>query len=218
MARPVIYFDWDGTLGDSMDLCLGEIRLALKRMGLHEVEEEKIRACNGPTHEESVGVLGLDPAIGPEFLRQRRIAEQELIPQLLTVYPGTEQMLASLSQIADLAIVSNGQADYIRTSVEIMGYARYFTRLQASIPGLGKTEVLRKMLEEMQPERACLVGDRRTDIEAGYANALPTLAVTYGYGEAQEFVHATARAGSVAAAQHMLETWVALGHFGENET
>ena len=33
MKRPVIFFDWDGTIADSMPLCIGEITLALERMG-----------------------------------------------------------------------------------------------------------------------------------------------------------------------------------------
>ena len=213
MQKPVIFFDWDGTLGDSMDLCLGEIRLALQRVGLEEAPEDKIRACNGPTHEESIGVLGVDPRLGPDFLRERRRAELELIPKLLRTYPGVPQMLEQLSAVAELAIVSNGQKDYIEHSVETMGLKDYFVRMQASIPGMSKTEVLALMLQEMQPDRACLVGDRRTDITAGVGNHLPTLAIGYGYGTADEFEGADACAASVEEAGSMLMHWVETGKF-----
>ncbi len=32
--KPVIFFDWDGTLADSMNLCVAEIRQALITMRL----------------------------------------------------------------------------------------------------------------------------------------------------------------------------------------
>lgn len=206
--KPVIFFDWDGTLGDSMDLCLGEIRLALERIGHEPVEEEKIRACNGPTHEESVAVLGLDPSVGPAFLKERIRAEQELIPVLLKLYPGVEEALKTLSRAADLAIVSNGQADYIRRSVEVFGLTRYFSRIQASMPGKTKGQVLAVMLDEMKPGRCILVGDRRSDIQAGVENNIPTMAVTYGYGTEEEWKEATYLADTVTGMMDSLVQWI----------
>ena len=207
--RPVIFFDWDGTLGDSMDLCLGEIRLALKRVGHEEVSEDKIRACNGPTHEESIGILGLSPEEGPAFLRERIRSEQELIPVLLKVYPGVPQALHRLMHFADLAIVSNGQEDYIRSSVAVFGLTDCFVRIQAAIPGQGKSKTLADMIRIMEPSASCMVGDRRTDIKAGLDNHLPTMAVTYGYGEPWEWEGATVLADSVEAMTEKLEAWAA---------
>ena len=143
MKKPVIYFDWDGTLGDSMDLCLGEIRLALKRIGHAEVEEEKIRACNGPTHEESVVIMGMEGEEGEAFLRERRRAERELIPVLLRTYPGVEELLRTLQQHADLAIVSNGQKDYIELSVATFHLTDCFVRIQILFSDSAAAELLK---------------------------------------------------------------------------
>ncbi len=205
--KPVICFDWDGTLGDSMDLCLGEIRLALKRIGHPPVDEALIRACNGPTHEESIHVLGLDPAIGPTFLQERIRAEQELIPVLLKLYPGVEECLKSLMPAADLVIVSNGQEDYIRRSVGLFGLTHCFRTIQAAIPGFNKTQVLHKVLQDVEADRSIMVGDRRTDIVAGVENHLLTVAVTYGYGTEDEWTLADLRVDSVAEMRDLLYRW-----------
>ena len=82
MKRPVIFFDWDGTIADSMPLCIGEITLAIQRMGLPVPPVEKLKACNGPTYEESIAVLGLPQERGEEFLRLRKEAEMELVPKV----------------------------------------------------------------------------------------------------------------------------------------
>ena len=205
--RPVIFFDWDGTLADSMDLCLGEIRLALERIGHAPVDEARIRACNGPTHEESIAVLGLDPLIGPQFLQERIRAEQELIPKLLKLYPGVEKMLKELHNFADLVIVSNGQEDYIRSSVAVFGLTECFIKIQAAVPGKSKTEVLSSLLNEMRPKRALLVGDRQTDIFAGVYNHITTIAVSYGYGAQYEWSKADSIAFSVTDLSRLLRDY-----------
>ena len=47
--KPVIFFDWDGTLADSMNLCVAEIRQALITMRLPDLPDDVLRQCNGPS-------------------------------------------------------------------------------------------------------------------------------------------------------------------------
>ena len=47
--KPVIFFDWDGTLADSMNPCVAEIRQALITMRLPDLPDDVLRQCNGPT-------------------------------------------------------------------------------------------------------------------------------------------------------------------------
>lgn len=59
MSRPTIFFDWDGTLCDSMALCIEENRIALLKMGLPDQPDEVLRRCNGPTFEEAAPIIGI---------------------------------------------------------------------------------------------------------------------------------------------------------------
>ena len=196
MKRPVIFFDWDGTIADSMPLCIGEISLALERMGLPPMPEAKLKACNGPTYEESVAVLGLPPERGEEFLRLRKEAEMELVPTVQQFFPGIREMLDELRTFADLAIVSNGLQEYLELSTRVMHVEDCFIRLQAHIPGKDKAQALGMLIAELQPERCVMVGDRLGDINAGKANAIPTVAACYGFGNEAEYAQADYRANS----------------------
>ena len=198
MKRPVIFFDWDGTIADSMPLCIGEIRLALERMGLPVPPVERLMACNGPTYEESVAVLGLPEERGAEFLRLRKEAEMELVPQVQQFFPGIRQMLDELRTFADLAIVSNGLQEYLELSSHVLGVEDCFIRLQAHIPGKNKTEALALLLDELKPDRCVMVGDRLGDIDAGKANGIPTVAACYGFGNDAEYAQADYQAATVA--------------------
>ena len=55
--KPIIFFDWDGTLADSMNLCVAEIRQALITMRLPDLPDDVLRQCNGPTFEQSLDIL-----------------------------------------------------------------------------------------------------------------------------------------------------------------
>ena len=74
--KPVIIFDWDGTIADSMDLCVEEVRRALEDLKLPPVSEALMRACNGPTFAETVPMLGIPDELAEPYmeLRQKLLA------------------------------------------------------------------------------------------------------------------------------------------------
>lgn len=198
MNRPVIFFDWDGTLADSMDLCIGEVSLTLERMGLPPVDEAMLRACNGPTYEETIPLLGIPPERGEEYQRTRQACEMEIIPRTLKLFPGVEEMLCALRPIADLVVVSNGLQAYLDFSARFTGLDSFFSQMQGCIPGKTKPEVLGMMLSQLLPSRSVMIGDRLGDILAGKTNAIPTIAACYGFGNDEEYRQADYQAHSPA--------------------
>ena len=197
-TKPVIFFDWDGTLADSMDLCIAEVRETLAQLGLPPQSEQSLSRCNGPTNEESLAILGIPAQLGEDFLRIRVEAEMMLAPGVQKLFRGIREMLMSLAQVASLAIVSNGMAEYLALSMQVTGVADCFTRVQGTIPGKTKAEVLALLLEEMRPERCVMVGDRAGDIRAGRRNGVLTVAACYGYGLPDEWAEADLQAYSVS--------------------
>lgn len=214
--KPVIYFDWDGTLADSMNLCFEEVRVTLERMGLSPRTDEQIRRCNGPAFDACVEILDVPREMAKEFLRVRQETELDIIETQQRLFSGVAEMVASLRQDADLAIVSNGMPEYIRRSLRVTGLEGQFVRWEAFRPGRTKTEALARMLEEMKPRAACMVGDCVGDIEAGKANGLYTLGAGYGYGTPEERRAADAVACSVKELEETLREW-AISHTNEQE-
>ena len=207
--RPVIFFDWDGTLADSMPLCIAEVRLALERMNMPELPEALIAQCNGPIYEESVGVLGIPEERAKEFLHERKEAEMALVPTVQRLFPGVRGMLDSLRDMADLAIISNGMPEYLALSLRVMKLEDAFVRVQGQMPGKTKGEALSAVLAELAPSRAVMVGDRLGDLLAGRQNGLPTIAACYGYGNEAEYAHADMQARTVAELTALLKQMLA---------
>ena len=209
MSRPVIYFDWDGTLGDSMALCFAEVSGALEELGYPPQPPELLAQCNGPTIRESAPLMGIRPEDVERYFEARSRLEVTLSPRYAKLYPGIGPLLRELLRYADLAIVSNGFGGYIRASAEACRVADCFVRIQGAVPPLTKPQLLARMLEEMRPARAAMVGDRLGDIRAGVENGLMTVAVTYGYGSEEEWRDATARAATVEELREQLLAWLA---------
>ena len=202
--KPVICFDWDGTLCDSMELCVNENRMVLERLGLPPVPEATLRRCNGPTFEEAAPMLGVPPERMEEYCTKRLECALSLVDQVNRLFPGARELLTALAPHAELCIVSNGTAPYITRCKDVFGLHGVFRRTVTCHPERTKTQNLALLLEELQPERAVMVGDRMGDILAGKANGLPTIAACFGYGSEAEWAQADQRAATMAELQQLL--------------
>lgn len=207
MKKPMIFFDWDGTLADSMGLSRAGVQTAYAEMGLPPCPEDKLVYSNGPTIEESAPLLGLPEELHEEYIRRRYDAEMRILDQYQKLFPGVKQMLARLKEIADLVIISNGGAPYLTDSCRITGLEGCFTLVQGLIPGQKKGVTLGQVIGRLQPERAMMVGDRTGDFVAGKMNDLTTVAVAYGYGNAEEWAHADVIVDDVFMLENFLTAW-----------
>lgn len=207
--RPVIFFDWDGTLCDSMQLCIEENRATLAAMGLPDQPEDMLRRCNGPTFEEAAPILGIPADRLGEYCRIRLSNALTLVPTVNHLFPGAKEMLLTLRGHADLCIVSNGPESYLTLCMRLFGLEGVFRRVVWSRPDRTKTENLAALLTELHPARAIMVGDRLGDLRAGRANGLRTVAAAYGYGNDTEYAEADFRADSMAELERLLMDFTA---------
>ena len=204
MSKNVIFFDWDGTLCDSMQLCIEENRNTLRRLGLPDQPDEVLRRCNGPTFEEAAPIIGVPPERMEEYCRVRLSCALDLVPKVNRLFPGARELLTALAPHAELCIVSNGTEAYLKLCLKQFGLENVFRRVVWCHPERTKAQNLALLLEEMQPVRAVMVGDRLGDIHAGKANGLPTIAAAFGYGSDAEYAEADQRADTMAELQSIL--------------
>lgn len=204
MKKPVIFFDWDGTLCDSMQLCIEENRSTLRLLGLPDQPDEVLRRCNGPTFEEAAPIIGVPEERMEEYCRIRLSCALALVEKVNRLFHGAREMLSALKDKAELCIVSNGTQAYLTRCMQHFGLEGVFHRIVWSHPERTKTQNLAGLMAELQPERAVMVGDRIGDIRAGRENGLTTIAAAFGYGNDAEYAEADLRAHSMAQLQEML--------------
>ena len=204
MNRPVIFFDWDGTLCDSMQLCVEENRTTLRLLGLPDQPDEVLRRCNGPTFEEAAPMIGIPADRMEEYCRVRLSCALDLVEKVNRLFPGARELLAALKPHAELCIVSNGTEAYLKKCLKHFHLEDVFRLVVWCHPERTKTQNLAHAIETLRPERAVMVGDRIGDIRAGKANGLPTIAAAFGYGNAAEWAEADLVANTMEELQSML--------------
>ena len=204
MSKPVIFFDWDGTLCDSMQLCIEENRTTLRLLGLPDQPDEVLRKCNGPTFEEAAPMIGIPADRMEEYCRVRLSCALDLVEKVNRLFPGARELLAALKPHAELCIVSNGTEAYLKKCLKHFHLEDAFRLVVWCHPERTKTQNLAHAIETLRPERAVMVGDRIGDIRAGKANGLPTIAAAFGYGNAAEWAEADLVANTMEELQSML--------------
>ncbi len=194
---PMILFDFDGTLVDSMPLTIRELEETFKTVGLPVPPRALLEKGNGPSHEEAAGLLGVPGHLHEMFNRVRGEFQMALLEACQQIYPGIPQMLETLRSCALLCVVSNGRQVYIDRSMAFWHLDGYFAKAQGGRPGFTKGQLIGEMIREYRPSRAMMVGDRLSDIAAGRENGLYTIAAAYGFSYPEEWREADAIAGSV---------------------
>ena len=194
-----IFFDLDGTLTDSGEGIINCAAVTLEHFGIPVPSREKIRVIVGPPLRESFLKFGVSADQLPEAIsvyrsRYNTIGKFENFP-----YPGIPELLAKLKAQGCKLYVATSKPE--TTSVEILehfGLASFFEIIAgAAADGLRdtKSQVIAYLLEQTGDlDEIIMVGDTVFDVIGAAAHNIPTIGVSWGYGEAEDLRSAGAAA------------------------
>lgn len=194
-----VIFDMDGTLFETETLLRSvHARLfdTLREEGLYQHETppiEHILACLGMLLDD------IWRKVMPESSEEARRRADELFLQYEvedleagkgSLYPGTAETLAALkAQGIKLFVASNGLESYVKEVARHRGIAELFDGLYSAgeYKTLSKVDLVARLLKDHGIEKAWMVGDRSSDVEAGKRNGLLVVGCAYaGYGRDAE--------------------------------
>lgn len=189
-----IFFDFDGTLCDTEADIRDAYRAAFAELKLAAPQFEAAYRVGPPTE---VAARIIFPGADDEFIRRvcevyRRHYYSSGYPKS-RAYPGVDAMLAKLrAEGRKLFIATNKNLAPLKDLVAKLGWDDVFIGLLTPemLPpaGGGKPYLIRRALEKyaLDPRRTAMVGDAATDVAAGKAANVVTVAATYGYGNIDE--------------------------------
>jgi phosphoglycolate phosphatase len=189
-----IFFDLDGTLSDPAEGILRSIRHALARLEVPIPDEHELHDWIGPPLRETLAAYLRDPALAEYALKifRERFSVTGLFENQL--YDGVPAMLQDLrAQGCRLFIATGKPQPFAVRILEHFGLLPLFEAVGgATLDGAidTKADVLRLLLPHLSPDEraACvMVGDREHDVYGAREHGLPCIAVSYGYGKAEEF-------------------------------
>ncbi|TFE02089.1 HAD family hydrolase [Jeotgalibacillus salarius] len=199
----LILFDLDGTIIDSTDYLLQALHLAVEDMPhIKEPTKETLQSAYGLTGNDFWAKVV--PDASPQDITIIRRRRSEFLDQLVKgkdiLFPGVKETLKQLKADGHtLSTASNCGTHYLDMILDTQDIRQYFSSplCLGSIYGERKGEVLAAHFEKFGKEKAYLVGDRYSDIEAAKEHEVPVIYCTYGFGTEEEAVMADYRIGKI---------------------
>ena len=174
-----VIFDLDGTLADTLDVCIEAFQYAIKAHTGDHLSPAEVVALWGPTEE---GVLR--SAVGPEWEEsvETFLSEYERLHVAVPEpFPGIRPVLDHLRDVGiPLAVVTGKGPRSAQISLEVLGIEDAFDAVEAgSIDGAVKAQKIRHIVERwaVPPAGVVYVGDHPHDaIEAHKAGTMAVAA------------------------------------------
>jgi len=178
----------DGTLMDSQRDISAAIRTVLAARGRTDVSDDFLRRYIGRHLLDEFLDLGFARAEVDPMIAEYRVLYAARRHAATSVYPGVAEALARLGGRKSTATTKGTPTT--RTVLEQFGLLRHFDHVQGTdgFPAKPEPDVLLKALAALgaRPADCLLVGDSPSDMEAGRRAGIPTCAVTWGYGDAED--------------------------------
>lgn len=195
-----ILFDLDGTLTDAAPGITNSIKYALKKLGINEPDERKLRTCLGPplitSFTEIFGLTEKDALRAVEYYREYfrpyGIFENE-------VYKGIPQLLKKLKEQDKTLIVATSKPEPFAVKIidhfELNEYFDLVAGSNLDNTRSKKSQVIEYALETLgitDRAKAVMIGDRKHDIIGAKETGLRSIGVLYGYAAVNELEQAGA--------------------------
>lgn len=193
-----VIFDFDGTVAETSRGILNCIRYALEGMGLPIPGEDVLHKFIGPplyaSFREYCGLSDADAERAIALFRERYTTKGKYEAE---IYPGLTPLIKALKAKGCWTAVASGKVESsLKDIVEHFGLLGDFDAVTGSRPDNHsadkRAQILSALPEGADLSRACMVGDRCFDIDAGRALGMHTVAVGYGFGSRKEFEDAKA--------------------------
>lgn len=193
-----VMFDLDGTLTDSSEGIFNSVRLALDHYGI-TYDEHDLRLFIGPPLGDSFYHAGIDQAHVDDAIRIFRERYNVIGKYENRPYEGISELLARLKEAGIHLYVATSKPE--KTAIDILKkfqLASYFDEIAGATfdhSRESKESVIAYLLEKMaDTDEIVMVGDTHYDIEGAHYLRIPSIGVSWGFGDVQEMIDAQAYA------------------------
>lgn len=190
-----LLLDVDGTLIDSYPGIREGFARGLDAVGYPLPDESFIRRIPGPPMRESMAAAGLDDA---QIDRAMEVYSEYMSIegwQVFTVFDGVIEAIRGWKEKGFRVVTATSKSEkFARLALEEAGILPMIDFLGAAnydVDRTTKIEVIRYVMGSVRPHNPLMVGDRKHDFAGAAEFGLPSVAVTWGYGDADEWAQAT---------------------------
>lgn len=188
MIKAVI-FDFDGTIGDTLPLCIAAFRKSIEPLAGRNLSDEEIVATFGPSEEGTV--MALVPEYYEQGLSDYLKYYRELHGMCSRPFDGIENIIRYLRQKnIILALVTGKGKSSCDLSLSYYGLEGCFDKIETGSPhGPCKVEGIQRVLDcfGLKPENVIYAGDAVSDIHSARKAGISIMSVVWGsYADVEE--------------------------------
>lgn len=181
-AYKLAIFDFDGTLGDTMNWFLDTSDAMADRFGYRKIDRDKLDSLRHLSARELMKIQKLSPLKLPFIAAHfHKLMSQDA--GSIRMFDGAADMLRDLHRAGvTLAMVSSNSEENVRL---VLGpeISALFSTFNCGASAFGKAKKFRKVLSKLRVEihEAVCIGDEIRDIDAARQVGLATGIVCWGY-------------------------------------
>lgn len=187
MKYKSVIFDVDGTLLDTYSGVAACIQFALESNGFEKIPEPTLRRFLGPALFDSFSrYTTLTPPQIERVVASYREKYRDGGVYDCKFYPGYPELLIKLRDRGYRICIASAKPEvFVRELMRHFGASHLFDEI-AGATDEGRDSSKEGILRRVATEDSIMVGDTRYDLEAAAAVGIDAIAVTYGFGDADE--------------------------------
>ena len=195
-----VLFDFDGTIADTGEGIRNSVAYSLEKLGRPSLDRAALdRFIGPPLHDSYMEQCGMTEAEAVQAVAVYRERYIDIGLYESHLYPGVAMMLRALHRAGAYVAIASAKPQFM---IERLSARFGIDKYLDAIVGIGldrhsadkRDLILRALPEGADRAKACMVGDRRFDIEAAKALGLHAIGADYGYGLPDELEAAGADA------------------------
>jgi phosphoglycolate phosphatase-like HAD superfamily hydrolase len=205
--KPLILFDFDGTLADSVDLLIDVANDIAVEKGYNPTFSRE--AFHKQSFEELVKRMGISLFKVSNFVKEGKQAFTERLSSV-SMHNHIDELLEMASSYAHLAIITSNTPEVVR-QVLAKNVQEYFAEI---IHGglFTKSKSIKKLRKQfgLKKNQVLYVGDESRDMHAARRAGVESMAVTWGVQGEESLLKTrpTMLAKTATEAQHLLKAWI----------
>jgi len=182
MQKPVVIFDFDGTIANTLDSIIDIMNNLSGEFGFRKICDEDIEYLRGKRPREILKYLGISIFKLPFVIRKTR---REINSHIALLSPSVD-LFPTLKLLKDngcqIGIVTTNIEENVKKFLHANNLDQ-FDFFYTAKKVFGKDKILSKIIKDMKLQKydAYFVGDEVRDIEAGKKTGIKTIAVSWGY-------------------------------------
>lgn len=178
----LIFFDFDGTIADSLQIAEEVIHELGPRYGLPPADREKLLEWKSYSVPRLLKETGIAWTQLPQIMLQAHRAFQARVEQVPLVEGMREVVLELHAQDHELRILTSNSTENVQFILDKYGL-NVFAGIHAPNALFGKAAVINKIRKRKQlsADEIFMIGDEHRDIQAANEAGVRSIAVTWGF-------------------------------------